>query len=408
MDSPTPSASDILRHFQGKSSELLEELQEFIRFDTPSGDAARVGAFVGHYRSLLEGSGVRCRELGGPAGPQLFGERPGEDPPLVLVGHADTVWPAGEPERRPPEVRDGRLYGPGTYDMKSGLGLIRWALGYLQDQAVPYRRRLLVFLSADEETGSVTARPHMDSLLPRDATALVPEPPCPDGSMKIARKGVGIFELRVIGREAHAGAAPEKGISAIAEMARLVLEVESWKDPGRGILLNVGTIEGGTASNVVPGEARSGVDVRYDTLEDGEVVEARLRGLRPEHPEARLEVSGSLAFPPLVPTPLSRFLAARVGEIAREELGIDVGAGSSGGGSDGSYLSARGLTVLDGLGVDGAGAHARDEHVVVERLPLRAALFTRLLLELGGFPERAAAASLADSPESPDSPEEKS
>ena len=387
MGSTPPDASRILEHFSSRRSELVREVSELIRLDTPTGDAPRIRAFVRHYRSLLEATGVRCEELDGPAGPHLLGEIAGEEPALVLIGHSDTVWPAGESDRRPPEVRDGKLYGPGTYDMKSGLCLMFWSLRYLAEQGLPFRRRILIFLSADEEQGSLTARPHMLSRLPSDATALVPEPPCADGSLKIRRKGVGIFRLEVTGREAHAGAAPDEGISAVAEMARLVLEMESWRNPERGILVNVGLFEGGTATNVVPGRASCGVDIRHDTRQDGEMIEDRIRELRPSHPEARLVVTGGLEFPPLVPTERSRKLTDRVLEIASRELGLRLSAASSGGGSDGSHLSARGLTVLDGLGVDGAGAHARDEHILVERLPLRASLFTRIVLELGDFPE---------------------
>jgi len=315
------------------------------------------------------------------------GEIAGEEPALALVGHSDTVWPVGEPERRPAAERDGKLYGPGAYDMRSGLCLILWALRYIAEQRVPYRRRILVFLAADEETGSATARPHMYRRLPADGTALVPEPPCPDGSLKIERKGVGIFRLDVTGREAHAGAEPERGVSAISELARMILEIESWADAGRGWLVSVGAVEGGTARNVVPGSASCSIDFRYDRQEDGARLEKKLRALTAKNPDAKIEVSGSLAFPPLVPTRRSRFLSQRAIEIAGDEFGVDVSAGASGGGSDGSHLAARGMTVLDGLGIDGGGAHAKDEHIRVDRVPFRAAFFTRLVLELGEFPD---------------------
>src|SRR5690606_35033061 len=175
-------------------------------------------------------------------GPHVFAELPGSDPALVLSGHTDTVWPTGEPGRRPPRIENGRLWGPGVYDMRAGLALILWAVRALSELGIRTDRRILVFLSADEEFGSVTARPRMDELLPRDAIALVPEPPCPDGALKSRRKGVGIYELRVEGREAHACVEPERGVSAIAELCRKVIEIEGFRDPERGVLVNVATI----------------------------------------------------------------------------------------------------------------------------------------------------------------------
>lgn len=387
MATPEIHASEILATFEARRERLVEDVSALARLEAPTGDAGRIRAFVAEYRRRLEAAGIRCREIDGPKGPHLLGERGGEEPALVLVGHSDTVWPAGEAVRRPPSVREGRLEGPGVYDMRAGLALIAWSLELLRERAIECRRRLLVFISADEETGSRSARGAMESALPASATALLPEPPCPDGSLKIARKGVGIFDLEVQGLEAHAGVHPEKGVSAIAEIARLILEVEGWRDPAAGILVNVGTIQGGTATNVVPARARCGIDVRFDRLEDGDAMARRLSELRPSRPEARISVSGGVEFPPMVPTARSRRLGRIAGEIARSELGLEISMGSSGGGSDGCHLAARGLTVLDGLGVDGGGAHALDEHILVDRIPLRAALFTRLVLELDRFPE---------------------
>ena len=371
-----------LEYFESARERLVHELIGFVRHETPTCDVERVAAFVAHYRSLLEGVGVECDEVPGPRGPQLVGELLGGDPPIVLVGHSDTVWPVGQIDRRPPEIREGRLYGPGVYDMKGGLGLILWSLRYLAESGFSRRRRILVFISADEEMGSETARPVMVDRLPVPATALVPEPPCPDGSIKIERKGAGIFSLEIFGHEVHAGVEPENGASAVSEAAWMITEIESWTNHERGVSLNIGTVDGGTATNVVPGRARLGIDLRFVRPEDGEEIESRIRALVPKNSRVRLEVGGGLVFPPLRPTPTSLELATRAADIAQRELGISVGAGRTGGGSDGSHLAARGMDVIDGLGIDGAGAHAQHEHVLVDRIPVRAALFTRLLQEL--------------------------
>ncbi|MEM7235203.1 MAG: M20/M25/M40 family metallo-hydrolase, partial [Planctomycetota bacterium] len=317
---------ELLDYFERRRDELIEELASWVRFDTPTGHAERIAAFAGHYASGLEAAGLTCERIDDRKGPHLLAERAGVDPPIVLVGHTDTVWPDGEATRRPPEVRDGRLWGPGVYDMKAGLGLILWSLRHLSETRPDYRRRILVFISADEEHASETARPWMDARLPTEGVALVPEPPCPDGSLKISRKGVGLFDLEVIGREVHAGVEPEKGISAISEAARFAIEIETWRNAARGQQTNVGTFEGGTATNVVAGRATLGIDFRYESMADGRELEAKLRALRPRHPEAKVNVTGSLAFPPMIPNAQSRELSERLGAIAHDEFGETGGA----------------------------------------------------------------------------------
>jgi glutamate carboxypeptidase len=373
--------TETLRHFESKRDDMLAELSELVAMETPSHDVEAISAFVARYRLALESAGLDCVEHTTPRGPCLTGELPGEDPGIVLVGHSDTVWPHGTLDDRPPTLRDGKLFGPGVYDMKAGLCLILAVVRFIAEHRVQLRRRLQVFIATDEETGSISSQPLMDQVLSTDATALVPEPPCPDGSVKIERKGVGIYTIRIKGREAHAGVEPEKGISAIDEVSRLVLELHGWSDSSRGISLNVGRIEGGSASNVVAGEAKVVLDVRFERPEDGEDLHTRVLALRPSQPDASIDIDGGILFPPLVPTPKSRELAAMTCDIA-EELGTRFGVGKSGGGSDGSYLASRGLTVIDGLGIDGSGAHATHEHIVAERISFRAALMTRVVLAL--------------------------
>jgi glutamate carboxypeptidase len=374
-------ARKVLQNFVARREAMLAELEQLVELETPSGDAEALARFSARYSEALAACGFECTEHPGAHGPNLFAERSGDGPAIVLVGHADTVWPRGTVEERRPLVRGGKLYGPGAYDMKAGLTLILALARFLAEERWPLRRRLAVLVAADEERGSETAHPLMDALLPRDAAVLVVEPPCPDGSLKIQRKGVGIYSVRVSGREAHAGVEPERGASAIDELARLVLELHGWTDATRGVRVNVGTISGGTATNVIPGSARCGVDVRFDSPADGEDLDRKIRSLRARHPETRVEVSGGVRFPPLVPTPRSLALC----EIARgaaRSIDLEIGLGRSGGGSDGSYLAARGLAVVDGLGVEGGGAHAADEHIVVERLAPRAALLALTVLAL--------------------------
>ena len=361
---------------------MLDVLEHLVSMETPSGNAQALESFVKAYGALLEKAGVAWKAISGSGGPHLFGELvPTKElsPPIVLVGHSDTVWPLGEVTRRPPRREDGRVYGPGVYDMRAGLVILLFALRYLREMGQALSRRVQVFLSADEELGSRSAHPHMDVLLSPAATALIVEPPLPDGSLKIERKGVGMYRIEVLGVEAHAGSELERGVNAIEELARRILEIMAWTNPQRGVTVNVGEIEGGIATNVVPGFAGAGVDVRFDRMEDGEDIDRRLRALWPENPRASLSMNGGIIFPPMVPNDRSRELSKKAIGIARE-LGLSISAGKSGGGSDGSYLAQRGLPVLDGLGVEGGGAHSREEHILIDRLPIRAAFLSRLIL----------------------------
>ena len=378
-----PALNSIRDYFTARSDAMLAELREFVERETPSRDAASIEGFIQDYSSRLEEAGLSCRQFAGPWGPQLLAELPGEEPPVVLLGHCDTVWPAGAVSERPPREEEGRLYGPGVYDMKAGLCIVLATARFLQESGAARRRKLQIFIAADEESGGDTGHPCMDEVLAPGSTVFVVEPPCPDGSVKVQRKGVGIYELKITGREAHAGVEPERGISAVDELARLVLEIHGWNEPARGIQLNVGTVRGGTAGNVVAGSAVAGVDLRFDDPADGEEMDRKLRELCPGTPGAAIEVSGGLCFPPLVPTPETMRLGERACRLAGE-LGLEISTGSSGGGSDGSYLSSKGFFVLDGMGVEGGGAHAVDEHIVIESLPVRAALLAGMVLALDG------------------------
>jgi glutamate carboxypeptidase len=375
----------VFEWFAARTNAMVETVRDFAGMDTPSGDAEALAGFAAAYERLLTAAGgLSVRHIPGPRGPHLFAERKAAAstrPPIVLVGHADTVWPRGEAARRPPGVEGDRLLGPGVYDMKAGLALIAYALRYLSEQAPAFGRAVQVFVAADEELGGTAAHPEMEKLLPPDAIALVLEPPCEDGSLKAWRKGVGMYELEVAGREAHAGNEPERGTNAIVELAKLILEVSSWSDPARGVSVNVGTARGGVATNVIAGRASAGVDTRFERPTDGEEIDRRLRALQPSDSRASLTVKGGIIFPPLAPdTRSERLHAIAIGAAA--ELGLAIGRGKSGGGSDGSFLASRGLAVADGLGVEGGGAHAREEHILIERLPARAAFLARLILAL--------------------------
>jgi glutamate carboxypeptidase len=302
---------------------------------------------------------------------------------ILVLTHFDTVWPVGQLARMPVEQRDGRLYGPGVYDMKGGLVIGLLAMRALFETPSPPDAEVVFLLTSDEETGSATSR----ALIEREATAasavFVLEPGLPGGAVKTGRKGVGEFTLLVEGVAAHAGADPGHGASAIAELAHQILALQRLQDPTVGLTVNVGVIAGGTRSNVVAERATAEIDVRITRAEDGPRIDAALRALRPADPRTRLRLSGGINRPPLERTPG----VARLFALAREvgaELGWVVTEGSTGGASDGNFTAALGVPTLDGLGALGDGAHALHEHVSIDSLPRRAALLAGLIARLAG------------------------
>ncbi|MDX6410975.1 MAG: glutamate carboxypeptidase [Gaiellaceae bacterium] len=351
---------------------MLRLLGELVELESPTGST---GAMQARMAEELRAAGADVSLQG----EHVRADVAGDGAPLLLLGHLDTVWPVGALARLPFRVEDGRAYGPGTYDMKAGLVILLAALSGSEPQS---RRPLRVFLTADEEIGSPTARALLDDAAEGAAAAFVLEPPLPNGDLKTARKGQGRFRLTVQGRAAHAGTAAADGASAIEEAARQVLRIHALTDEARGIALNVGVIHGGTADNVVAAEAEALIDARVVHAADTAVVEAALRALKPELSGTSLTVDGGWTRPPLEPTPRSLALFAKAREYGLE-LGLDLGHGSSGGGSDGNLVAVLGVPVLDGLGAEGAGAHAADEHILINSLPVRANLLAALLRDRG-------------------------
>jgi glutamate carboxypeptidase len=297
---------------------------------------------------------------------------------VLVVGHLDTVWPIGTLERQPFRIEDGRAYGPGTFDMKAGLTIAFFAMRALREAGYSTGRPVTLLVTCDEETGSHHNREIIESEGRRSHAALVLEPPIPGGNLKTGRKGVGEFELTITGKPAHAGNDPLGGVSAITELAHQILAINAMSDYERGTTLNVGVVSGGVLSNVIAAQARARIDMRYQTFEEGVRITQALGRLHPVLNGAHIEVTGGINRPPLVRTAAIQELFQQARRLAAE-IGFDVGEGSVGGGSDGNFIAALGVPVLDGLGVDGAGAHAEHEHVIISDIPRRAALLARLV-----------------------------
>jgi glutamate carboxypeptidase len=300
-------------------------------------------------------------------------------PNVLVLSHLDTVHPPGTAARALPVRREAdRLYGPGVYDMKGGAFL---ALSAFIDVAGrgAFRAPAVFVFTPDEEIGSPTSRALIEAEAKRAQVTLVTEPARDGGKIVTARKGVGIFDVAVEGKAAHAGTRHEAGRSAIREAARLVLEIEGLTDYARGITTNVGTITGGTARNVISQHCSFGVDLRAITPEDAAFAATFLLGLKPSHPDLAVTVTGGLNRPPFPPKPETIALFERARGFAAEDGWVLDHVPLTGGGSDGNFTAALGCPTLDGLGIDGDGAHTLGEYALVSSMAPRKRLMQRLL-----------------------------
>ena len=297
---------------------------------------------------------------------------------ILLLGHFDTVWPVGHLARMPVGEASGVLSGPGVYDMKAGIALGMLAVRAREAQQVRRAARVVMLFTSDEEQGSVSSRSLVEDEARRSEAVLVLEPSLPGGALKTARKGTGEFTLRVRGISAHAGIEPEKGANAVEELAHQVLAVGALRDPARGVSVNVGRIEGGGPSNVVPEDAHALIDVRVSTMTDCRRVEQAFHRLSPRLERTSVDVSGGFSRPPLERTSSVLRLYGIAKDVAAA-FGRDLAEGGTGGGSDGNLTAALGVPTLDGLGAVGDGAHALHEHIVIDELPWRGALLAGLI-----------------------------
>ena len=364
-------------------------LKRLVETESPSTDKAavdRVGAIVADKARHL-GADIQIvpvKEAGDhvvarfSASPQR-GEKPevrGESPILILC-HMDTVFPLGTLEKMPFHEADGKIFGPGTLDMKAGIVISLAAIEELKN-TVGLNRPVTILCTSDEEVGSLSSQSLIEQLAKESELVLVMESALLDGSLKTWRKGVGEFWVKVKGRAAHAGGAHEEGRNAIEEMAHQVLAIQKLTNYERGTTLNVGVIHGGTVSNVVPEDAVAQVDVRIIQPGEWGRIEAEIRALGPVLEGTSLEISGGLNRPPMPFDDHAQATFEKARSIAKE-IGIDLKAGGSGGGSDANFVAPLGIPVLDGLGAIGEGYHSEREFIFAESLQERTKLLVALL-----------------------------
>ena len=372
----------MLHFLKAREREMVEMLCQLVQVESPSGNwralAEMAEMLAAEFAKLGGAPKLHRQEKGGDHLQVDFSGKDGRKP-VLLLGHYDTVWEVGTLASMLCRVERGRVWGPGTFDMKGGIVQMMFALRALREVRNELPRPVTVLLVSDEEVGSATSRALTESLAKKSAAVFVCEPSqSPHGALKTARKGVGEFKIQVTGKAAHAGVDFLAGKSAIHELARQILKIESFIELKRGITVNVGVVRGGTRTNVVAAEAVAEVDARIAQLRDAARLEKKFRSLKPFNKKCRLEVTGGINRPPLERTEAVIQLYKTAEKIAAS-LGWKLKEASTGGGSDGNFTAALGIPTLDGLGAVGEGAHALNESVVISEMPRRAALLAGLI-----------------------------
>ncbi len=377
-------ANPLLTFCEDRLDDAIAGIARLVALESPSTDKAAVDRCGRALEEMLRSAGGAVQRIPREdRGDTITARFDGTGTSVLLLGHFDTVWPVGTLARMPLRRDGARLYGPGVFDMKAGIGLAILAMRALAATRTPHPPVVMLW-TTDEEIGSTSSKAEIESAARDAAAVLVLEPSLPGGALKTARKGCGEFELVVHGVAAHAGVDPEKGASAIHELAAQIARIERLQDLSRGISVNVGLVDGGSRPNVVAEQARAVIDVRAPTARDAAQVEASIRALQPQRPGTRLIIRGGFERPPLERSPAVVHLFSLARDVA-SSLGRELSEGSTGGGSDGNFTAALGVPTLDGLGPVGDGAHAAHEHVNVEALPWRAALVAGLLGRLSAL-----------------------
>lgn len=371
-----------------------ERLVDYVRHETPTGDPAALGRFTDVLATRYADLGADVVRVPAPTGDHLVARWDGptgaagaiakgaaeEAGHVLLLGHADTVWPVGQLERMP-VVDDGeRIRGPGTYDMKGGLVVAEMALELLAACGARPSRPVRLVVTADEEVGSPTARPVVEAEAAGAVAALCLEGPRPGGGLKTSRMGSTRVRIEVTGQEAHAANDPGSGVSAIEELVDQLLAVRRVAAAEPTVLCNIGTVAGGGRTNVVAGRAHAEVGMRFPDPATQHRVLDRLAALQPVRPGAAVTVQVLASRPAWAPGGNEALLATVVATGAA--LGLELTGAGVAGGSDGNLTGALGVPTIDGLGPDGDGAHALHEHILVDSLAQRAALLAALLSTL--------------------------
>lgn len=368
-----------------KKDQMYDSLKEIVEHESPSHEKElldKLAKWISTQFEQLTGGETRIIQ-NERYGNHVVGEIGTGDQQLLILAHFDTVWEKGTLEKIPFSIKDGIARGPGVFDMKAGLIQALYALHALKELGTQLNKKIVCLFDGDEEIGNPSTQQFIEDEAKKSEAVFVLEPAMStEGSLKTARKGVGMFTIKVTGVPTHAGIDPEKGISAIEELANVIKYFHSLTDFEKGTTLNVGTIRGGTTSNVVAEEAFAELDLRAKTKEEFDRIIPLIKGIKPKLEGTKVVIEGGINRLPLERTKEVEEMFNVAKELAEKYLGFELTEKETGGGSDGN-LTAPFAPTLDGLGAVGDGAHANHEYVVLEEMPKRAALLAMLLQTYG-------------------------
>lgn len=369
-----------LEYFESRRDEIIGLIRKVVDIESPSHDAARNREVVDWVERQARATGVEVmieRTSVDDGDHIVIRAFESDEKCSMLLGHTDTVHPVGTQQQNPTRIDGDRFFGCGIFDMKSGIVMMLEALRYFAVTQTRPSRPMTIVLSCDEEIGSFTGRELAEREAANAEHCLVFEPSA-DGKVKTGRKGTGMFTVRTHGIPAHAGLEPEKGANAIVELALQIERINAIARPEIGTTVNVTTIRGGTTTNVIPENAQCSLDVRFSSMAEAERVDAAVRSLEPIDPRVSIELLGDINRPPMERTDAVVELYEKARDIANS-FGYELDETQVGGASDGNFIAALGVPILDGLGITGAGAHRLDEHILVSDIVNRAALVSLLL-----------------------------
>lgn len=356
-------------------------LKRLVETESPSHDKAavdRVGAIVAEQARKLGGQVeiIHNQDTGDHVISRWSAPQPLSSAGILLLCHMDTVFPLGTLSKMPYREAEGKIFGPGTLDMKAGIAISLAAIEEVSKGGMT--RPVTLLCTSDEEIGSGTSRALIESLAKESDLVLVLESALLDGSLKTWRKGVGEFQVKTKGRAAHAGGDHEKGRNAIEEMAHQVIAIQKLTDYSKQTTLSVGVIQGGTVSNVVPEECTVQVDVRVMQPGEWERLESEMNKLKPVLDGTSIEIRGGLNRPPMPFDERMQATFEKAKSIAAG-IGVELKAGGTGGGSDANFVAPLGIPVMDGLGAIGEGFHSEREYIFADSLDARVKLLSELL-----------------------------
>ncbi len=372
---------ETLDYFKKREGEMIEAIREIVEIESPSYDVERSKTVQLWIENEARKIGLDLEIERIPA--EEYGEHliirafPGDAKPYLLLGHSDTVHPVGTREVNPTRIEGDKFYGCGIFDMKAGIVLMLEALRYFAETGTAPSRPITAFISCDEEVGSLSGRPLLEKEAANAEACFVFEPSAA-GRVKTGRKGTGMYTVRTHGVPAHAGLEPDKGASAILELSRQIERLHNFNNAEAGTTVNVCTMRGGTTTNVIPEHAECTVDVRFTSMAEAARIDTAIKGLTAFDDRVSVSVLGDINRPPMERTEAVAALYEKARDIGAS-FGYELGETQVGGASDGNFVAALGVPVLDGLGVTGDGAHTLHEHILVSDISNRAALVAMLL-----------------------------